>query len=201
MNSSFFRLFSIPFFFFLFLLIAICLLFIPIYSIYPESFGFSNTTSDSFISSTSEYVWPIPGYTRISSSFGKRVSPTAGASSIHKGIDIPAPEGTALYAITEGKITFADFLGGGGYTITLSSDSMKITYCHVSRDFIVSVGDTIKKGELIAYVGSMYADEIKNNPYHDKNGIPTNGAITGCHLHLGIRIEEKYIDPLSLFGN
>ncbi|MCI9000226.1 MAG: M23 family metallopeptidase [Clostridia bacterium] len=62
-----------------------------------------------------------------------------GASSFHKGIDIGAPEGTKLYAICDGEITFADFLGGGGYTITLSKENMKITYCHVSPDFLVSV--------------------------------------------------------------
>lgn len=199
MNSSFFRFFSIPFLFLLLFLTSICLFFIPLYSIYPESFGFSNTLSDSFITLGSDYVWPIPGYTKISSNFGKRVSPTLGASSFHKGIDIPAPEGTALYAITDGTIAFTGFLGGGGYTITLSSNSMKITYCHVSGNFIISVGDIIKKGTLIGYVGSMYVDNIPNNPYHDKNGRPTNGAITGCHLHLGIRIQDNYLDPLSLF--
>ncbi len=62
-----------------------------------------------------------------------------GASSFHKGLDIGAPEGTKLYASCDGKITFADFLGGGGYTITLSKDNMKITYCHVSPKFLVSV--------------------------------------------------------------
>ncbi len=62
-----------------------------------------------------------------------------GASSFHKGRDIGAPEGTKLYAVCDGKITFANFLGGGGYTITLTRDDMKITYCHVSPNFLVSV--------------------------------------------------------------
>lgn len=122
-----------------------------------------------------------------------------GASSFHKGIDIGAPEGTKLYAICDGKITFADFLGGGGYTITLSKDNMKITYCHVSPNFIVSVGDIIKKGQHIADVGPKNVYGVPNNPYKDKNGNPTNGATTGCHLHLGIRIDGKYINPMALF--
>ena len=50
------------------------------------------------------------GYTRISSYFGKRESPTSGASSYHSGIDIPAPEGTKFIAIADGKITFTKFL-------------------------------------------------------------------------------------------
>lgn len=124
-----------------------------------------------------------------------------GASSFHKGIDIGAPEGTSLYAICDGKITFADFLGGGGYTITLSKDNMKITYCHVSPNFIVSVGDIIKKGQHIANVGPKNVYGVPNNPYKDKNGNPTNGATTGCHLHLGVRIDKNYINPMSLFLN
>ena len=84
-------------------------------------------------------------YTKITSPFGKRKSPTAGASTFHKGIDVGAPEGTKLYAVCDGKITFANFLGGGGFTITLQADNMKITYCHVSPDFIVEVGDEVVK--------------------------------------------------------
>ncbi len=139
------------------------------------------------------------GYTKITSYFGKRVSPTAGASSFHKGIDIGAPQGTNLYAITDGIITFAAFLGGGGYTITLSTNIMKITYCHVSPNFLVNVGDVVQKGDYIANVGPKYVYGVYNNPYMDASGKPTNGAITGCHLHLGIRIDNNYINPLSLY--
>ena len=124
-----------------------------------------------------------------------------GASTFHKGIDIGAKEGTKLYAICDGEITFADFLGGGGYTITLSKDDMKITYCHVSPNFIVSVGDQIKKGQHIADVGPKNVYSIPNNPYKDKDGKPTNGATTGSHLHLGVRVNNQYVNPLSLFSN
>lgn len=199
MNSSFFRSFSFSFGSFFLFAILICIFFIPIYANYPEAFGIDNTTSDSFIFSSSEYVWPIPGYTKITSPFGKRETPTEGATSYHKGIDIGAPEGTSLYAMASGEITFADFLGGGGYTITLSTDKFKITYCHVSPNFLVRVGDMVQKGQLIAHVGPMYVDNVPNNPYHDSNGKPTNGAMTGCHLHLGIRKEESYLDPLGFF--
>lgn len=37
------------------------------------------------------------------------------------------------------------------------------------------------------------------NQYHDSEGKPTNGATTGCHLHLGIRIDGKYVNPLNYF--
>lgn len=42
--------------------------------------------------------------------------------------------------------------------------------------------------------------ELFGNTYKDKNGEPTNGATTGCHLHLGIRINDKYTNPLDLFN-
>lgn len=103
------------------------------------------------------FAWPVPGYTRISSYFGKRTAPTSGASTYHKGIDIPAPEGTTLIASCDGQITFVGFLGGGGYTITITtSENLKISYCHVSPNFIVSKGDQIIQGQVIGTVGPKY---------------------------------------------
>ena len=95
------------------------------------------------------FVWPLPGYTRISSPFGKRVSPTTGASSSHSGIDIPAPQGTKFIAVHDGIITFRQFLGAGGYTITLSFDNYKVSYCHCDPNFIVEIGQEIKQGQVI----------------------------------------------------
>ena len=89
------------------------------------------------------------GYTRISSPFGKRVSPTTGASSSHSGIDIPAPPGTKFIAVNDGVITFRQFLGAGGYTITLSFDNFKVSYCHCDPNFIVEVGQHVEQGQVI----------------------------------------------------
>lgn len=149
--------------------------------------------------SSSGFAWPIPGYTRITSPYGKRVSPTAGASNFHKGIDIGAPEGTILIAAIDGKITYLGFLGGGGYTITLSSNDMKITYCHVSPNYLVEVGQEIKRGQIIGMVGPKNVYGVPGNSYKDENGNPTNGATTGCHLHFGVRINEQYTNPLDYF--
>ena len=104
----------------------ISVFFIPI--IQCGDFSFSNSSNKEFIDFNPDgFVWPIPGYTSISSPFGKRNAPTSGASSFHYGTDIPAPEGTKLIAIADGQITFCSFLGAGGYTITLSFDNFKVS--------------------------------------------------------------------------
>ena len=96
--------------FILFFTLFICIFFVP-------TFGNSNTTnsisSEIIDFNPDGFVWPLPGYTRISSYFGKRKSPTTGASSSHSGIDIPAPQGTNFIAVSDGEITFRQFLGAG----------------------------------------------------------------------------------------
>lgn len=128
-------------------LIFISIFFIPI--IQNENISFNASNKEFLNFNPNGFVWPIPGYTSISSPFGKRNAPTSGASSFHYGTDIPAPEGTKLIAVNDGEITFRSFLGAGGYTITLSFDNFKVSYCHVSPNFIVSVGDFVKEGQVI----------------------------------------------------
>ena len=76
-----------------------------------------------------------------------------GASSSHSGIDIPAPQSSKFIAVHDGEITFCKFLGAGGYTITLSFDNFRVSYCHCDPNFIVSVGDKVRQGQIIGYVG------------------------------------------------
>ena len=195
MSNSFFMPFRLFIILIIFITIFISVFFIPLF---PNA-TYNPINSISFDISASGYVWPAPGYTTINSYFGYRTSPTAGASSYHSGLDIGAPEGSTLIAVTNGTITFTGFLGGGGYTITLSSGNMKFTYCHVSPIYIVHEGDTIVQGQVIGYVGPKNVYGVKGNQYFDENGNPTNGATTGPHLHFGVRVDGDYIDPLSLF--
>ena len=175
----------------------ICIFFIPFFS--SSNIKQLPSEKDLIFLGNSLYAWPIPGYTTLSSKFGKRVAPTTGASTFHKGIDIPAPEGTNLIATCDGIITFIGFLGGGGYTITLTNyDGIKISYCHVSPNYIVSTDEIIKQGQIIGNVGPKYVYGVSGNNYSDpSNGKPTNGATTGCHLHIGFRIENNYVNPLD----
>ncbi len=195
MSNSFFMPFKIFFIILIIFIILISLFFIPIA---PDSYYIPNQNI-TFDISSSGYAWPSPGYTTINSYFGYRSSPTAGASSYHSGIDIGAPEGSTLIAVTSGQITFTGFLGGGGYTITLTSGNIKFTYCHVSPIYIVHEGDYVSQGDVIGYVGPKNVYGVKGNQYKDENGNPTNGATTGPHLHFGVRINGEYANPLSFF--
>jgi len=145
MSNSFFMPFKRFILIIIIILLLICFLFVPTI----KFSGSSTNNGYSIFIDNSEYVWPSPGYTYITSYFGKRNSPTAGGSSYHYGIDIGASQGANLIAVTSGEITFTGFLGSGGYTITLTSGSMKFTYCHVSPNYIVKKGDLVAKGQII----------------------------------------------------
>lgn len=156
------------------LIIFICVFFVPVLS--NNSNLNSNNEPIQIIefASSDGFIWPSPGYTRINSYFGKRNAPTSGASTYHKGIDIGAPQGSKFVAVTDAQVTFLGFLGGGGYTITISTGNMKISYCHCSPNYIVKEGDLVKKGQVIGEVGPKNVYGVPGNQYKDANGNPTN---------------------------
>lgn len=186
------------------LAMIICLISI-ISFIYTKNYASDNYnfSTDLSITSSLNFAWPIPGYTNISSPFGKRKSPTSGASTFHSGIDIPAPEGTKLFCIDDAYVIFASWGAGGGYTITyqlVNHPEIKVSYCHVSPAMYVYKDDKIKKNQLIGTVGPKNVYGIINNPYRDSNGNPTNGASTGCHLHFTIKLNNQAINPLNYYN-
>lgn len=157
--------FKLSFFFFIFITLLICIFFIPILSINSNLIS-TNTTIPY---SSSSYVWPIPGNYHITSYFGKRNSPTSGASTYHLGVDIAASEGSSLIAIDNGKVIFIGFKGSGGYTISYQTENFVVSYCHISPNFIVKTGDIIYQGQRIGYVGPKNVYDVLNNPYKDSN--------------------------------
>lgn len=75
----------------------------------------------------------------------------------------------------------AKFSGAGGYTVVIKhSETFSSCYCHVSPEFIVNIGQVVKKGQIIANVGPKYVYGVLNNPYKDKNGNPTNRSYHRC---------------------
>lgn len=213
MNNTFLSLLRV---FISFFIIIVFVSIITIFSLNnnPNSLAFENNNINSnqiysdnlnIVTSNYGFIWPIKNKSYISSNFGKRKSPTFGASSFHYGIDIPSNEGTPLYAIYDGIVIFASWGAGGGYTITLKlsmdfNDNFKVSYCHVSPVMYVKKGDVVNKGSLIGTVGPKNVYGIKNNPYKDSNGNPTNGATTGCHLHFAIKLNEEFVNPLNYYN-
>lgn len=93
-------------------IIIICIFFIPFISNIPtENYNLNSYQNSQIIISSNNLYWPLPGYTRISSYFGNRPSPTPGATTFHGGIDIPAPAGTNIISVISGKVTRIRFYG------------------------------------------------------------------------------------------
>lgn len=107
--------------------------------------------------------------------------------------------GTNIVSVLSGQVTLAQFNGAGGCTVIVNSEVYQITYCHVSPNFLVYVGQYVKQGELIAYVGPKNIYGFSNNYFKDASGNPANGSTTGPHLHLNIKKAGTIVDPLSLF--
>lgn len=178
----------------IFISIFISVIFIPIFnnsfantadsSIYYYSDGsnkFYLPTNISFSTSSisKNFIWPTPGYSKITSKFGYRSAPTIGAGTYHGGIDIAAPENSSIISVASGVIKYVGWYGANGYTVIIEHENnYESIYGHVSPTFLVSIGDYVKKGELIARVGPKYVDKKSYTTYRDSYGKYTNGATT-----------------------
>ncbi len=123
-----------------------------------------------------KFIWPCPASGRITSRFGARSSPTEGASSNHKGIDIGAPTGSNILAAAGGTVVVSTYsYSAGNYVMLNHGGGVYTVYMHASK-LLCKVGDTVKQGQVIAKVGST-------------------GYSTGPHLHFGIRLNGTYVNP------
>ena len=182
--------FNSYFFIIIFIAIFISIFFKP--SSIPQ---FKNITTSYHYNSNYIFEWPLENNFNISSRFGTRVHPVTNKKSYHSGIDIPAKENTNIYSISNGIISYTGFLNANGYSIIVSYDSYKITYGHVSPNFIVKLNDNISSNQLIGYVGPKYL--TKKTPYKSQNGYYLNGLTTGTHLHLSIKKDGQAVNPLD----
>lgn len=127
------------------------------------------------------FTWPCPSSTRITSDYGNRISPTAGASSNHKGIDIGAASGADIVAAADGTVKVATYSGAAGnYVMVDHGGGLYTVYMHASA-LLVSPGQSVTAGQVIAKVGST-------------------GISTGNHLHFGVSLNGSYVSPWSYLG-
>jgi murein DD-endopeptidase MepM/ murein hydrolase activator NlpD len=140
--------------------------------------GFKNAADFYKLAKANQLKTPTPNHLRISSPFGYRQ--IFGAQQYHNGIDIPAPEGTPIYAPYSGKIKGNYYNGLGGNQLTLDSGAVVFGFAHLQNKSPYPVGQNIQKGQLLGYVGNT-------------------GRSTGAHLHFTVTVDNKKINPATVF--
>lgn len=120
-------------------------------------------------------IWPTNG--QVTSSFGWRTSPWGGGSELHPGIDIANSMGTPIFATADGVVVQSGWAGGYGNIVQIDhGNGIETIYGHNSR-VAVSVGQAVKKGQVISYLGST-------------------GRSTGPHVHYEVRVNGTAVDPI-----
>lgn len=141
------------------------------FTTYASAKTVSKNVLEALLNSSVElnFGYPVSGYV-ITSRYGWR------RTGFHTGIDYAVAYGTPIYASEDGVVTCAQWSGNYGYLVKIQHPGgFETRYAHCSR-FAVSVGDEVKKGDVIAYVGST-------------------GNSTGPHVHLEIRYKGSSMDP------
>jgi len=119
-------------------------------------------------------VWPAKGW--VTSGFGRRLSPFTGKPQVHHGIDIAAEPGTAILAPARGRVVSAGPRGPLGNAIEIDHGfGIHSIYGHCS-EIHVKRGQRVERGQWIAGIGST-------------------GRSTGPHLHYGIHVNGRAVDP------
>lgn len=128
---------------------------------------------------------PFPDSWSVSSPFGSRVNPKTGEREFHRGVDIPKPGGTPIYAVASGTVTSTTghWTYGNTFVITGTAPdgTLSVRYAHC-QSFVVHDGQSIKAGDLVGYVG-------------------TTGASTGNHLHIEMLLNGTLINPMLYLQN
>jgi murein DD-endopeptidase MepM/ murein hydrolase activator NlpD len=122
-------------------------------------------------------IWPAKGW--LTARFGGRSDPFTGETAFHQGLDISASKGQPVYATADGKVDAAAFEGEYGNLIVVRHDfGITTRYGHLSG-FNVKAGQSVRRGDVIGYVGST-------------------GRSTGAHLHYEILVNGKLLNPMQL---
>jgi murein DD-endopeptidase MepM/ murein hydrolase activator NlpD len=120
---------------------------------------------------------------RITSGFGMRRHPILGYNKMHRGVDFGASTGTPILAAGDGVVTYRGWSGGYGNFVQIRHNGTYSTaYGHCSRFGKIAVGQRVKQGQVIAYVGST-------------------GRSTGPHLHFEVRQNGMQVNPTAMKFN
>lgn len=125
-------------------------------------------------------TWPVPSSYNVTSSYGTRKHPILRKYKMHTGIDIAASSGNSIVAANKGTVIIAQYDKSGGYGRMVVIDhggGITTLYGHASK-LLVSVGDEVKAGQVIAKIGST-------------------GLSTGPHLHFEVRKDGATKNPQS----
>ncbi len=124
---------------------------------------------------------PLKGGGRIASRFGYRTHPVYGTRKLHTGVDLASGYGTPIYASGDGVVERARWMSGYGRFVELKHrNGYETGYGHMSRIAEgITPGTHVRQGQIVGYVGST-------------------GISTGNHLHYEIKINGRYVDPLSV---
>jgi murein DD-endopeptidase MepM/ murein hydrolase activator NlpD len=129
------------------------------------------------LASATPSIWPAHGW--LTGTFGGRSDPFTGEPGYHQGIDISTEKGQPIYATADGTVESATYTGDYGNFIVLRHGfGLTTRYGHLSS-FAAKTGQTVKRGDVIGYVGST-------------------GRSTGAHVHYEILANGKLINPLQL---
>lgn len=144
-----------------------------------SSSGKSSTSSSGGFSGNGGSMGLPANGARLSSGYGTRVHPITGKVKKHTGIDLAAPQGTDIHAAAGGVVIVAEWWSGYGNTVVIDhGNNIWTLYGHIRQGGIsVEKGQTVKKGQKIAEVGST-------------------GNSTGPHVHFEVRINGTPVDPM-----
>ncbi|MDR3566315.1 MAG: M23 family metallopeptidase [Negativicutes bacterium] len=119
-------------------------------------------------------IWPIRGM--VTSGFGLRISPFGDGNELHQGLDIAATMGAPVVATADGQVVQSGWTGDFGNMVQIDHGNGVATIYGHNSQLSVSVGQSVKKGQVISYVGST-------------------GKSTGPHVHYEIRENGTAVDP------
>ena len=125
-------------------------------------------------------AWPVPsvGTSNITSLYGYRIHPIIGVGHGHSGVDIGASYGSSVVAANAGTVIYAGWYGGYGNCVMIDHGGGIVTLYGHNSAFNVSVGQSVSRGQTIAFIGST-------------------GNSTGPHCHFEVRINGSTTDPLD----